>query len=125
MNQEIDPAVLDELTAKYQRVKVIPYGEHVWVFRKPSSAEYKMFRAKSHNPASAPTAQEDLARVTVVHPSRAAFDAFLEEYPGFCENPDVTKALGQLTGMTEDDHVKRSGTPSTPSGASPTTSLKG
>ena len=118
----IEEKVLDELRTKHRRIKVVELGPFTAVFRAPTSGEYKMFRAKSHNPAAVANAQEDLARVTVVYPTRAVFDSFLEEYPGFCENEAVTEAFKQLTGMAVDEHVKASGSASTSSGAPPTTS---
>jgi hypothetical protein len=109
--------VLDELRAKHRRIKVVEFNDLTVVFRAPTSAEYKMFRAKAHNPATVANAQEDLARVTVVHPSREAFSAILDEYPALCENAEVLRAFQELTGMTADEFVKTSGSASTSSGA--------
>lgn len=74
------------------------------VLRKPTRAEYKRFRAMSHNPAQVPDAQEVLARATVVYPTREEFDALLEEYPGIPEA--CGKSFTELSGIAHQEDVK-------------------
>lgn len=74
------------------------------VLRKPTRAEYKRFRAMSHNPSQVSDAQEVLARSTVVYPTREAFDALLEEWPGIPEA--AGKAFTELSGIAHQEDVK-------------------
>ncbi len=101
-----------ELEVKYQRIGhlrgKVPAGgtDSPWecVFRKPSRAEYKMFRSRSHNPSQVADAQEALARACVVHPSKEAFDALLEDYPGIPEA--AGNMFKNLVGMAAEEDVK-------------------
>lgn len=75
------------------------------VFRKPTRAEYKQYRARSHNDQLKPDAQEALCRQCVVHPSVEAFDALLEDYPAIPEA--ASEALMRLTGMAAEQDLAR------------------
>lgn len=96
----------DELKTKYKRVCKISCGDVEVVLRAPTRGEYRQCRSKSHDPASAPDAQEDLVRQIVVHPTRAEFDALLDLYPGLCENSDVSKQIAVFTGIKAADDRK-------------------
>lgn len=63
------------------------FGSIPWaiVVRKPTSKEYKRFRAMLHSGGDADRAGEVLVRSIVVHPSVEATDALLEEWPGIPE----------------------------------------
>ena len=95
-----------ELETKYGRVAHVVGAGGKWevVFRKPARAEYKRFRSMSHNPSTVADAQETLCRACVVHPSKEAFDALLEDWPGICEA--AGKALSELAGIAVDESVK-------------------
>lgn len=108
---------LDELETKHGRIAHIrgktpaptaknPSPQCPWevVFRKPKGTDYKYFRKLAHNPATVSDAQEWLARATVVYPSREAFDALLEDYPGI---PEIAaKPLGELAGFAVEEAEK-------------------
>jgi hypothetical protein len=100
------------LEAQYGRIgriksKAMKDGAPVWecVFRKPKRAEFKQFRARAHNPAQRADAQEQLARQCVVHPSKEAFDALLEDYPAICDSEAATELFQRLMS----DAVEESG----------------
>lgn len=111
MTTKITKAEIDQLEAAHKRVAVVrgrpdPDGATPWevVFRKPTRAEYKMFRANSHNPATIADAQEKLARACVVHPSKEAFDALLEDWPAIPEA--ASGAFSRLMGLAADEDSK-------------------
>ncbi len=97
---------LKELETNHKRVKRVVGKNGAWecVFRKPDRAEYKRFKSMANNPALLPDAQEALARATVVYPSREAFDALLEDYPGIPEA--AADALLELAGVSVDESAK-------------------
>lgn len=74
------------------------------VLRKPTRAEYKRFRSQSHNPQMVADAQEVLARCCCVFPSKEAFDALLEDYPGIPEA--ATPVIKDLLGLSVDESEK-------------------
>lgn len=109
---------IEELRALHGRIEVVegrkpaatagnPDPATPWavVYKKPSRATYKRFRAMSHRPESIADAQEMLARACCVWPETAAgFDALLEDFPGIPEGSG--KALGDLAGMSADETGK-------------------
>ena len=100
----------DEQVAEYEtehkRVARLRGQNGAWevVLRKPTRAEYKQFRSRSHDPSKAPDAQELLVRQCCVYPSREAFDALLEDWPGIPEA--CGEAIKSLTGLSATDDVK-------------------
>lgn len=99
-------AEVEALEATHKRVAHLKGTGDAWevVLRKPTRAEYKRFRAMSHNPAQVAEAQEILARSTVVYPSKEAFDALLEDWPGIPEA--CGKAFTELSGIAHQEDVK-------------------
>jgi hypothetical protein len=99
----LSPEQIEELRKTHGRVAVVTGKDDAWqvVYKKPSRADYKRFRAMSHRPEQASEAQEMLALKCVVHPSAEALDALLEDYPGIPEASG--KALGELAGVTGAD----------------------
>lgn len=97
---------LSELEAKHKRVARVRSKDGEWeiVLRRPTRAEYKQFRTRSHNPGTVADAQETLARQCVVYPSREAFDALLEEWPAIPEA--ASGAFSRLMGLAIDDDSK-------------------
>lgn len=99
---------IEELEATHKRIAVVRGNGDppAWeiVMRKPTRAEYKMFRAQLTNPAQAPDAQEILVRKCVVYPDAAAFDAMLEDYPAIPEA--VGDALRRLIGLGAAEDTK-------------------
>lgn len=99
---------IEELESMHKRIAVLRgVGDPpAWeiVLRKPSRAEYKMFRAQIMNPAQAPDAQEILVRKCVVFPDAAGFDALLEDYPAIPEA--ASEAIKRLTGLGAAEDTK-------------------
>ena len=103
----LTPEKIEELRAAHGRIEVVNAKNGAWqvVYRKPTRAEYRRFRAMSHRPEAIADAQEMLARACCVHPAPAtAFDALLEDFPGIPEGSG--KALGDLAGMSADETGK-------------------
>lgn len=97
---------IEKLRAQHQDIATAVGDRQQWecVFRRPTRAEYKRFRSMMFNPATQPEAQEQLARVCVVHPSREAFDALLERYPAIPEA--VAQDILKLAGISVDESLK-------------------
>ena len=97
---------LADLEAQHGRIARVRGQSNTWevVFRKPSRAEYKQFRGRVNNPQLAADAQEQLARQCVVHPSKEAFDALLEDWPAIPEA--ASKAFSALMGLAVDEDLK-------------------
>jgi len=97
---------LDQIEEKYKRVAHLKgKGEPPpWemVLRKPTRAEYKMFRSQTHNPAQVADAQEMLVRKLCVFP--VDVDALIEEWPGIPEA--CGKAIQHLTGLETEETGK-------------------
>lgn len=93
---------LKELETTHRRIARVADRNGQWevVFRPPNRGEYKQFRAKLHNDALKADATEWLARACVVYPSREAFDALLNDYPGITDA--CGDAIGELAGFTVD-----------------------
>lgn len=97
---------IDELEVTHKRVAHLVGKGGTWeiVIRKPTRSEYKQFRANNHNEARVADAQEVLARQCVVYPSKEAFDALLEDWPGIPEA--AGKAFRELMGMAVEEDLK-------------------
>ena len=93
------------LEVTHKRVAVVRSKHDDWevVYRRPTRQEYKRFRAMAQ---SNPDAQEQLCRSIVVFPSKEAFDALLEDWPGIPEAS--AKAIMDLTGMQSKEDVGES-----------------
>lgn len=90
---------LEKLKAEHGEVAEVSTPCGTLVFRKPKRAEYKRHLAKVFDEKQRPDAVEWLARVCVVHPTREAFDAMLEDKPGIpilCAD-----ALAKLAGAAQ------------------------
>lgn len=86
----LSPEDLTELETKYVRIAHLKgKGEPPpWevVLRKPTRAEYKMYRSNMNNPAAKSDAQENMFRATCVFPPRGSpQDALLDDYPAIPE----------------------------------------
>ena len=97
---------LDELRTQHKKIAHVAdkHGEWEAVYRRPTSAEYKRFRAMLHNDAQKADATEWLARACVVHPTRDQFNALLDEFPAIADASGT--ALGELVGFTADQSAK-------------------
>jgi hypothetical protein len=74
------------------------------VFRKPTRAEFTMFKKNGLNAATSFQAQEILATQIVVSHEKAAFSKLLDEFPGIPEGCDP--AIKRLTGLARDETAK-------------------
>jgi hypothetical protein len=95
-----------ELETKFKRLGRIRHdrGAYEVVFRRPTRVEFRSFREKIHNPARKAAAQEELARLLVVYPTREKFDELLEEYPALCDGEAVSDLLKRMMdGASEAD----------------------
>lgn len=92
----ITDAEVQALEATHKRIAVVrsKHGDWEVVFRRPNRSEYKRFRAAA---ANNPDAQEMLCRAIIVYPSKEAFDALLEDWPGIPEAS--AQAIMDLAGM--------------------------
>jgi len=104
--EKVTDELLKELESKHQRVCHLRGRDGGWevVFRRPTRQEYKRFKASMHNPQLAPDAQEQLARQCVVHPSKEAFDALLEDFPAIPEA--ASEAFSRLMGLAVEADTK-------------------
>jgi hypothetical protein len=113
VTQDVSPAsafetLLTELEAKHKRIGIVTHPDTkswIVVLRKPTRAEYKMFRSNSNNAQKASDAQEILCRSIVVYPpSKEQFDALLEDWPGIPEA--CGKTIIELAGMSGQEQGK-------------------
>ena len=106
MEVKLTKEQVQEFEATHKRVAHLRGKDGDWevVIRKPTRAEYKQFRSRTHNPAQVADAQEILARQCVVYPSRDAFDAMLEDWPGIPEAAGA--AFGRLMGLAAEEDGK-------------------
>lgn len=74
------------------------------VFRKPTRAEFTMFKKNGLNPQTSFQAQEILATQIVVSHDKPAFGKLLDDYPGIPEG--CSKAINALTGIAVDEVAK-------------------
>ena len=97
---------IQKLRETHGRIEVVTGKGGAWVvvYRKPTRAEYKRFRAMSHRPEAVADAQEALARSCAVFPAKAEYDALLEDYPAIPEASG--KALGDLAGISAEETGK-------------------
>lgn len=91
-------------TVKGPDGKLVPEWEVV--FRKPTRAEHKRFRGMIHDEGQKADATEALARTLVVYPTREAFDALLEDYPGIADGKEMGQAIMSLSGMAAETDAK-------------------
>lgn len=101
----ISPERIQQLETQHGRIAHVMGKDGTWdiVLRKPTRAEYKMFRGMASAPESRADAQESLLRRIVVEPEGAkAIDDLINEWPGLPESDACTKAILMLTGMASE-----------------------
>lgn len=113
----LSDAELDALRATHGKIQAVRYNGNTLVFRKPTRAQVKAHAMALDNPQERPFADEQLARQTVVYPTREKFASLLEEFPYLTRNEKVGKALGVLCGILEEEEEKDLGSVSSGSGA--------
>jgi preprotein translocase subunit Sss1 len=97
-----------ELDAKYGEVAILrgPAKEYEVVFRRPTRAEYRMFRANINNPAKVSDAQEMLAMACVVHPTRDEYLKLLETYYAIPDTQAFSTAMQRLMKLGAEESTK-------------------
>jgi hypothetical protein len=87
---------IEALDAAHGRTAVVRAKRGEWevVFRKPKRMEWKRFQGAKDTPE----ALEQLCKTLVVFPSKEAFDALLEEWPGL--PVAAAEAIGELAGVS-------------------------
>ena len=97
---------LDQWESQHKRILHVVGKNNAWevVLRKPTRAEYKMFRSNAHDKAKLADAQEILARQIVLSPDAVSFDALLDDYPGIPEA--IGPYLADLVGAVGDEQGK-------------------
>ena len=78
--------------------------EWEFVIRKPTRAEFKVFRAMSSDDNRKADAQENFVRKLVVWPSVEEFNALMEEWPALCDG--CGQALLTLSGASQKEAAK-------------------
>ena len=106
MAERLTVEQVDAMRAAHGRVKHIVYNGHDIVFRKPKRFEVQQHAMKLEEPAQRPFADEQLAQLLVVYPSREKFIELLEEYPYLIRNDQIGGALAKLTGLVQDEEAK-------------------
>jgi hypothetical protein len=95
----LDAEALKELEDKYGEIARVRGKGGSWevVFRPPTQAEYKMFKAHLRDPRYAPDAQEVLSIQCVVYPSKEEYAALLKKKPAVPEA--CSEAFMDLVGL--------------------------
>lgn len=100
MKKEEREKLLAELEEKHGEIKSVETALGMAVFRGPTRAEYKRFRAAIHDPRKKADATEMLVRDCVVHPSPEEFDRWCDKKPA---TPEVcSDAVLTLAGITDE-----------------------
>lgn len=99
-----------DLEAKYPGLTRLAQeidGEDVEFFvRRPTRAEYKMWRVAIHDDQKRPEATEILVRQCCVHPDRDAVLALLDKYPGLFDGAGVQRWVVKVTGAAAEARGK-------------------
>ncbi len=123
-NTDVAKAV-EQLSASYpgKRLKAVDTAAGIIIMRSPSRPEFSAFRMWQidDDKSVSASSQEKLMRQVVVSPDAATFGQWLDDYPGISSDPEVSKTLRILLGMTKDTTEKK-GVPSVNSSAPTTTS---
>lgn len=102
----LDKDTLAKLEVDHKRIAHVVGKDQSWeiVLRKPSRAEYKMFRSRLNDDRLKADAQEALVRQLVVYPSKDAFDALVEDWPAIPEA--ASEAVARLMGLQTEADLK-------------------
>lgn len=97
-----------ELQGKYpgKRLARVEMASGTYVFRQPTRAEHRIFKAMILDSSTTATAYDDLACRTVVYPEPADFLKLLDDRPGLTSNGKIVKALNRLSGQEDEDEGK-------------------
>ena len=124
---------VEELRKTHGRIRHVVYNGTDLVFRKPKRIECQNHAMKiEEGGAQKATADEQLAQLLIVHcggtegpDAKKAFLDLLEDYPYAVRNAAVGTALGELTGVVQEQDVKNAESISRPSDALQTTTRTG
>lgn len=102
----LTPQQIEEFKASHGRIAHVRGSDGAWevVYRKPTRAEYKRYRAMCNDPVQKPEAMEVLARSVVVHPSKEDFDKLLDDYTMVADV--CADRIGALAGLGVDESAK-------------------
>ncbi len=97
-----------ELEAKHGEIAILngPAGAYQVAFRKPTRAEYRLFRANIHNPQKVAEAQEALGMATVVYPDRTAYVALIEKFYAIPDTKAFSDAMNRLMHLAAEEQGK-------------------
>jgi hypothetical protein len=92
-----------------KRIKAVETAAGIVVMRSATRQEYVLFNVwlQDEDKSNVATAQERLMRSIVVSPGPDVFDQWLSSYPGISQDPEVSKTLRILLGMTKDAAAKK------------------
>lgn len=104
----MDQAKLDEIKARYPRVRVVETAAGTLVLRAPTRVEWRKFKTlvMSDDVSAQVSATETLLFDIVAHPDRATFGSLLDQYPGLEADKGVQQAIKELTGQVSSDEGK-------------------
>ncbi|NBW15530.1 MAG: hypothetical protein EBR82_46845 [Caulobacteraceae bacterium] len=104
----MEQSKLDEIKAKYPRVRVVETAAGTLVLRAPTRVEWRKFKTlvMSDDVNAQVSATETLLFDIVAHPDRTAFGALLDQYPGLEADKGVQQAIKELTGQVSSDEGK-------------------
>jgi hypothetical protein len=102
---------IEAFVTRYGKVGIVDWSGHQLVFRRPTRQDIREYRRKSDSIAEKEDALDQLAQVTMVAfdgeqepaAARAAFLAFLNEYPAFTSGTRCSMTLNALSGLVEEE----------------------
>ena len=104
----MEQSKLDEIRAKYPRIRVVDTAAGSLVLRAPTRVEWRKFKTlvMSDDVNAQVSATETLLFDIVAHPDRTAFGTLLDQYPGLEADKGVQQAIKELTGQVSSDEGK-------------------
>jgi hypothetical protein len=106
MDQEDIDKVVAELRQKYKEpeYELVPLDLRMGLFvlRNPSHQEFMMYRKQGMDDDQKHLASFNLFAATCVYPDRAELQRAMARWPGLVGSPRVQRALGYLSGTTDD-----------------------
>lgn len=111
--RRISEEQLAQLQAKYNRIRLVTYNGHELVMRAPDRMIIRHHSQMLENGTKL-DADEQLTQLMVVYcdgledaAARDAFGKLLDDYPYAARSATIGGAVARLTGLVEDDAVKK------------------